>query len=94
MEQRLPDTPMPNTKNRTTADLRTVRDLLNQAARPDLMPRTAVLFRLAALALGGEVLSDTLHPLTPRQVGAVAALLDLAPTDEAIEAMFAQRGCA
>jgi len=72
--------------SRTISDLRTVRELLNQAARRDIMPATAAAFRLAALSLGGDLLADTLNPLTDRQWGPVATLLDLVPPDEAIRA--------
>ena len=81
---------MPNTKNRTTSDLKTVRGLLNQSRRPDLMPSTAAAFRLAALALGGELLSDITNPLTDRQWGAMATLLDLVPSDATIAAALRQ----
>ena len=76
--------------SRTISDLRTVRELLNQAARRDIMPSTAAAFRLAALSLGGELLADTMNPLTDRQWGAMATLMDLVPTDEAIRAMLRQ----
>ena len=78
---------MANPKSRTASDLRTVRDLLNQARRNDILPGTASAFRLAALALGAELLSDTLSPLTDRQWGAMATLLELVPSDESLVAV-------
>jgi len=70
---------MPKSKNRTTSDLRTVRELLNQSARKDVMPSTSAALRFAALPLGGELLADTTNPLTDRQWGAIAALLGPRP---------------
>jgi hypothetical protein len=82
--------PMTNRPNRTTSDLRTVRELLNQAARRDIMPSTQAALRLAALALGGELMSDTISPLSDRQWGAMATLLDLVPSEESIRAALRQ----
>jgi len=59
-----------------------VRELLNQAARRDLMPSTAAAFRLMA---------DTIRPLEHRQWAALATLLRIAPSVETV-AMLSKAG--
>jgi len=78
--------------NRVAADLRTVRELLNQAARRDVMPSTAAALRLAAISLGHELMADAVHPLQHQQWSALATLLGVMPSLETVAAMLAKRG--